>query len=79
MANESVLISDLFLKMNKINLFLVKRIQFLAMISLFALILGQVLGQWWWFAELFSHFVLWYAVIFVLATIWAQSWRKRLI
>ncbi len=65
--------------MNKINLFLIKRIQFLAMISLFALILGQVLGQWWWFAELFSHFVPWYAIIFVLATIWAQSWRKRLI
>ena len=65
--------------MKTLKTILYKRIQILAILSVIALLVSQILGRVWWFAELFSHFVAWYTLIFILAAILATSWRKRAI
>ncbi|ULJ61730.1 endonuclease/exonuclease/phosphatase family protein [Wielerella bovis] len=57
--------------------FFSKRFHFLAILALLAFLVGQLLGKIHWFAELFSHFVPHYALLFALATIWARGkiWR----
>ena len=58
--------------------FVRKRLLFLAYASLAALILGE-LGRFYWLPELFSHFVPYYAVILLLATLFSpQTWQKCL-
>ena len=58
--------------------FVRKRLLFLAYASLAALILGE-LGRFYWLLELFSHFVPYYAVILLLATLFSpQTWQKCL-
>lgn len=51
---------------------LARRLHPLAWACLCALVLGQ-LGQWHWVAELWSHFVPWYALVFALAAICLRS------
>ena len=56
--------------------FVRKRLLFLAYASLAALVLGE-LGRFYWLLELFSHFVPWYAVILLLATLLSpKTWQK---
>ena len=51
------------------RMFLHRRFNILACLSLFALLTGQVLGNWHWIAELFSHFLPHYTLIFILAAL----------
>ena len=56
--------------------FVRKRLLFLAYASLVALVLGE-LGRFYWLLELFSHFVPYYAVILLLATLFSlKTWQK---
>ena len=56
--------------------FVRKRLLFLTYASLAALILGE-LGRFYWLPELFSHFVPYYTVILLLATLFSpQTWQK---
>lgn len=56
--------------------FVRKRTIFLAYASLVAVILGE-LGRFYWLLELFSHFVPYYAVILLLATLFSpKTWQK---
>ena len=58
--------------------FVRKRLLFLAYASLAALVLGE-LGRFYWLLELFSHFVPYYAVILLLATLFSpKTWQKCL-
>ncbi len=52
---------------NKLHRFFAKRLFILAILSLLALMIGQVLGRSAWQAELFSHFVPYYALVLLLA------------
>lgn len=55
--------------------FLRSRLHILALLSLAAVMIGQ-LGSLHWLAELFSHFLPYYALVFVLAACWPrQRWR----
>lgn len=56
--------------------FIQNRLQTLAYLSLAALILGFI-GTWHWFAELFSHFVPYYAIILLLAALLTPHIIKR--
>ena len=51
------------------RMFLHRRFNILACLSLFALITGQLLGNWHWIAELLSHFLPHYTLIFILAAL----------
>lgn len=53
--------------MVKIHEFFAKRLFILAILSLLLLLIGQVLGRYSWQAELFSHFVPYYAMVLLLA------------
>ena len=53
-----------------------KRLLFLAYSSLVALILGE-LGRFYWLPELFSHFVPYYAVILLLATLFSPQTGQK--
>ena len=58
--------------------FVRKRLLFLAYASLVAVILGE-LGRFYWLLELFSHFVPYYAVTLLLATVFSpKTWQKCL-
>ena len=66
--------------MNSLRLltFVRKRTMFLAYASLVAVILGE-LGRFYWLLELFSHFVPYYAVTLLLATLLSpKTWQKCL-
>ena len=56
--------------------FVRKRLLFLAYASLAALILGE-LGRFYWLPELFSHFVPYYAVILLLATLFSPQTGQK--
>ena len=56
--------------------FVRKRLLFLAYASLAALILGE-LGRFYWLLELFSHFVPYYAVILLLATLFSPQTGQK--
>ena len=56
--------------------FVRKRLLFLAYASLAALILGE-LGRFYWLLELFSHFVPYYALILLLATLFSPQTRQK--
>ena len=55
--------------------FAVQRVRILAVLSVIAVLAGNV-GASYWLAELFSHFVPYYAAVFVLAA-WLDSGWKR--
>ncbi|XXQ68787.1 endonuclease/exonuclease/phosphatase family protein [Neisseriaceae bacterium B1] len=55
---------------------LVKRLNIVAWLALIALIIGQTVGYFHWFAELFSHFVPHYAAVFLLAAVFTCN-KKR--
>ena len=55
--------------------FTVQRVRILAVLSVIAVLAGNV-GASYWLAELFSHFVPYYAAVFVLA-VWLDSGWKR--
>ena len=58
--------------------FVRKRLLFLAYASLVAVILGE-LGRFYWLLELFSHFVPYYAVTLLLASLFSpKTWQKLL-
>lgn len=62
-------------RMHKILAFLRRRLHLLALLSLAGVIIGQ-LGGLHWLAELFSHFLPYYAAVFALAALWPQRrWR----
>lgn len=55
---------------------LAKRLHFLAVLSLFSLMIGQFIANQHWFAELFSHFIPHYGIVFLLATCFIPN-KKR--
>lgn len=55
---------------------LARSAHFFAILAAIAVLVGQ-LGAWHWFAELFSHFVPHYALLFIAAAVLCQG-RKRL-
>lgn len=60
----------------RLSSFFRKRITVLAWLALIGLALGQM-GQWHWFLELFSHFVPYYAVCFLLGCLAAtRTWQR---
>ncbi len=63
---------------SRLLIFVRKRLLFLAYASLVAVILGE-LGRFYWLLELFSHFVPYYAVTLLLATVFSpKTWQKCL-
>ena len=61
---------------SRLLIFVRKRLLFLAYASLVAVILGE-LGRFYWLLELFSHFVPYYAVTLLLATVFSpKTWQK---
>lgn len=52
--------------------FVGRRLHSLAIVSVCGIVLG-VLGSWFWFAELFSHFLPYYTLIFILATLFGSG------
>lgn len=62
--------------MTTLRPFFAKRIQILAIISLTGFILSQIFGTINWFLELWSHFVPYYAVIWLMAA-WLVSTKIR--
>ncbi len=53
--------------LHKLHKFFAKRLFILGVVSLLALIISQIFGRKFWQAELFSHFLPYYAVVLLLA------------
>ena len=57
--------------------FAVQRVRILAVLSVIAVLAGNI-GASYWQAELFSHFVPYYAAVFVLAVCLDSGWKRWL-
>lgn len=55
-----------------------QRIQYAAVLAVILLALSQLLGRAWWFAELFSHFLL-HAVLLWTVAVWAARGKWRMV
>lgn len=65
--------------LHKFHKFFAKRLFILGVVSLLALIIGQIFGRRVWQAELFSHFLPYYSVILLLAGMIKPLNKNRLI